>query len=76
MPHPVNFLTISRCAGFGTKAFRPLRPATPMPFPAKPLAVVARNGGFVAVADREHRGADRQKNGQNADLAPLRDQRG
>src|ERR1700730_11012340 len=29
MPHPVNFLTISRCAGFGTKAFRPLRPATP-----------------------------------------------
>src|ERR1700726_2308722 len=29
MPHPVNFLTILRCAGFGTKAFRPLRPATP-----------------------------------------------
>jgi hypothetical protein len=43
-----------------------------MPLPAKPLAVAARNGGFVAAADREHRGADPRENGENADLAPLR----
>jgi hypothetical protein len=35
-----------------------------MPLPAKPLAVAARNGGFVAAADREHRGADPRENGE------------